>query len=138
MSQIPEDDGKPKFQRKSENASRKGKQKSIDLDDEDDDDFFGEEDDEKVRCIRSIVFFEDFGLSMSLFGIETIETDMQFVEKPKARWQYGITINKCMEPSIRFPRTNISVWFEREEVRDERFSKVMEILEENGFNVIKM
>lgn len=138
MSQIPEEDGKPKFQKRDKSP----KKNIASFEEDEDDDWYDEaedkdEKDEEIRYCKSVVLLEDFGIVFSLFEISTIDKDMQFVERPKARWQYGITINKGIEASIRYPRVNVSVWFEREEVRDESFDRIMKTLEENGFNVIR-
>lgn len=138
MSQIPEEDGKPKFQKRDKSS----KKNIASFEEDEDDDWYDEaededEKDEEIRYCKSVVLLEDFGIVFPLFEISTIDKDMQFAERPKARWQYGITINKGMEASIRYPRVNVSVWFEREEVRDESFERIMKTLEENGFNVIR-
>lgn len=147
VSQIPEQDGQPirqnsKKRFKTEIFSADNSHKSKDLDEDDDEnpsDNSGESDgDEEVKYIKSVIYLKDFGLTLSLFDINTIETDIRFVEKPKARWQYGITINKGMDKSMRFPIVDKSVWFEKEEVRDKRYSEIMKKLEEVGFNVIQV
>ena len=139
MSQIPEEDEKPKFQKRDKSPMKNTA--AFEKEDEDDDWYDGAEDedekDEEIRYCKSVVLLEDFGILFPLFEISTIDKDMQFVQRPKARWQYGITINKGIEASIRYPRVNVSVWFEREEVRDESFERIMKTLEENGFNVIR-
>ena len=51
------------------------------------------DDDEEKFYVRHMLEFGEDGLMISLFGIETIEKDMRFVENPNAHWEYGITIN---------------------------------------------
>ena len=133
VSQIPEDSGKPIYPEK--------KRKTVsstprDYEDEEDEDL--DEDEEKQRYIRSMINFDDVGISMSLFGIESIEKDIQFVEKPKAHWEYGITINKGMTSSMRFPKVDVSVWFLTEKMRDDRWTSMLERLKKEGFNVIEV
>lgn len=93
---------------------------------------------EDKKYIRSVVYFEDFGTFISLFDIITVDKDMRFIETPRARWQYGITINKGIEASPRIPVVNKSVWFEKEDYRDKRFKTLMEKLEDLGFKVVNV
>lgn len=94
-------------------------------------------DDGDKKYVRSVIFLPDFGLFVSIFDISTIEKDMRFVEHPRPRWQYGITINKGItNPKIVVQ--NKSVWFEKEEYRDKRFDGLMKKLEEFGFKVISV
>lgn len=147
-SQIPEEDGKPIKVRKKQKAigdtdltddeietlidkslEQKPNATIKSRDDETDDD------EEQVR--KYVVHFPDFGITMSLFGIESIDKDMRFVDNLNhPRWQYGITINKGIEPSQRFPIVDKSVWFEKEEVRDKRYDDIITSLVELGFKVI--
>jgi len=141
MSGIPEESGKP--QRKSNKNWKVMKTKRVDpedLEDEDDEEESEEEETESPedKYIKSVLWFEDDGISIPLFGIESIETDMKFVEKPKAHWEFGIVINKDMTPSIRYPKVDVSMWFLNEEVRDNKMKKIMERFEKEGFNVIKV
>lgn len=94
-------------------------------------------DDADKKYVRSVIFLPDFGLFVSIFDISTIEKDMRFVEHPRPRWQYGITINKGItNPKIVVQ--NKSVWFEKEEYRDKRFDGLMKKLEDFGFKVISV
>ncbi len=150
-SQIPEENGKTV-------VIRKKKQKAVgdtDLTDEEIETLIDqsleskpnaiiksrddEDGDEEDKVKKYVVYFPDFGLTISLFGIESIEKDMRFVESMKSpRWQYGITINRGMNPSERYPVTDKSVWFEKEEVRDKRYDDMMNTLAELGFKVISV
>lgn len=116
-SQIPEESGKAKNINDKESKEEK-------------------EDTEEEVCLTSVIYLKDFGVVLQLRGIESIEKDTRFIEKPRARFQYGITINKGIEPTKFIPKVNISVWFETEEERDKRFEKIMETLVENKFKVI--
>lgn len=132
VSQIPENDGKPKYQKKKENSNYNSK--SFDKENYNEED---EEDEKETKFVTPFIFFEDFDITMSLFDIKTIETDVRFIEKPRARWQYGITINKGLDKSIYCPVIDKSIWFEKEDTRDRRYKKIMEKIEEIGFKVIR-
>ena len=94
-------------------------------------------DEEDKKYVHSVIFLPDFGLFVSIFDISTIEKDMRFVEHPRPRWQYGITINKGIT-SQKIVVQDKSVWFEKEEYRDKRFNTLMEKLEDFGFKVISV
>ena len=95
------------------------------------------DDEEDKKYVRSVIFLPDFGLFVSIFDISTIEKDMRFVEHPRPRWQYGITINKGIT-SQRIVLQDKSVWFEKEEYRDKRFNTLMEKLGDFGFKIINV
>lgn len=126
-SQIPEESGKAKIIRKS------NKDINVDKDSDDDDDKKG-----GPKFVRPMIYFIDIGLTLSLFEIESVEKTMLFLEKPKPRWNYGITINKDIEPSIRVPKTNIEIWYEKEEQRDKRYQDLLNALIENGVKLINI
>ena len=130
-SNIPVSNGKPQYPNRKPEPANSPFSDDDDKDEEDDDD-------KEAKYIKTMVVFKGLGLTMGLFSIESIETGMQFVEKPKAHWEYGIMINHAMEPSIRFPKTNVSVWFENEEVRDKRYADMLETLESFGFNMLEV
>lgn len=144
-SQIPEKSGKPqRFKTKG------GKEMSVSddsfLDENDEDSYNTNEDDEEdsdneVRYFKTMINIPEVG-SISLSGIETIEKDFRVVESNygigEVKLQYGIIINRGMEPSIRYPRVDIEVWFNTEEVRDQRYDRIVSILEKSGVKFINV
>ena len=138
-SQIPEESGKPQFQKgkKMKTTSKKSKE----WDDEEDDDFADEaeeEDDEPKRLKKTMITFQDEGVSISAWDLHTIEKDTRFVEKPKAHWEFGITINKGLTPNQYIAKTDLSMWYITEEVRDLKWDKLMELLKLEGLSVIEI
>lgn len=97
-----------------------------------------DEDDDEEKPWRLMLRLDDFDATISLFGIECIEKKMRFVEKPKARWQYGIAINGGIEPSQRYPKTDLYAWYEKEELRDKRYEYLLERLSEKGIKIIEL
>lgn len=97
-----------------------------------------DDDEEEDKSYRTMFRLDDFDATISMFGIECIEKKIRFVEKPKARWQYGIVINGGMEPSVRYPKTNLEAWYEKEEKRDERYEYLLERLTEYKIKVITL
>lgn len=143
LSQIEESNGKPMYTRKHKGKATKKKPLIEDIDEEDDeedsdDDFNDNDDDGKKRLSKTMLHFKDEGITISAWDLHTIETDMRFVEKPKAHWEFGITINKGLNPSQFINKTDLSMWYLSEEVRDEKMNKMLEILKVEGLNVIEI
>lgn len=98
-----------------------------------------EDEEEEPKVYRQMLHLPDFGTVISLFGIESIEKSMRFVDNQNnPRFQYGIIINRGMNPSERYPKVDVEAWFEKEEVRDERYDKLLQNLEEAGYKIINI
>lgn len=136
VSQIPEDSGKPIYPEK--------KQKTVsstprDYEDEEDEDLDEEpEEDEPKRLKKTVIHFGEEGIVISAYDLNCIEKDMRFVEKPTAHWEFGITINKGLNPGQFINKTDLSMWYNTEEVRDNKWDKLMELLKIEGLNVIEI
>lgn len=143
-SQIPEENRKPNFVKNKVQKSKMENDDWLDGDKlNDDNSRYNDNDTEKEeRYIKSMISFPEEGINMSLFGIETIEKDFRIKESnygsENVIVQYGIVINKGMEPSMRYPRVNIDVWFDSEEVRDQRYDNMMAKLKQAGFKFIEV
>lgn len=143
-SQIPEESGKPTIIKKKVQHNQTSKNDDWLDDDEDMEDnsprYNVEESDKEERYIKSMISFPQEGINISLFGIETIEKDFRIKESnyggENVTVQYGIVINKDMEPSMRYPRVNVDVWFDSEEVRDQRYENMLTKLKQAGFKFI--
>lgn len=139
QSQIHEESGKVI---KVKNATQR---KEIVSDDEPlDDEFFDiddRKDDEDLDIVRTMLYIPELGFSISLFGIETIDKSFRVYESINGtgdvKPQYGIILNKDIEKSIRYPRTNIEFWFDDEKVRDKRYSKIISRLKDAGYRFIE-
>lgn len=143
-SQIPEESGKPTIIKKKVQHNQTNKNDDWLDDDEDTEDnsprYNIEESDKEERYIKSMISFPQEGINISLFGVETIEKDFRIKESnyggENVTVQYGIVINKDMEPSMRYPRVNVDVWFDSEEVRDQRYENMLTKLKQAGFKFI--
>lgn len=136
VSQIPETEQKPSKvirQRATQpdipsedNVSIQNKETS----DEDDDRFI----------VKTMLYIPELGFSISLTGIETIDKSFRVYESINGtgdiKPQWGIILNKDMDKSIRFPRTNIDFWFNSEELRDKIYQKIVNKLNEAGYNFV--
>lgn len=135
VSQIPEESGKPNFQSRKMKTTVKSAKDYDEEDDETSEDSGGEE---QKRLKKTVIHFSDDGIVISAYDLHTIEKDMRFVEKPTAHWEFGITINKGLEPGQFVRKTDVSLWYSTEEVRDEKWEKLMTILESEGLSVINI
>lgn len=146
ISQIPEESGKPTIIKKKIQRNQTSKNDDWLDDDIDTEDnasrYNDEESDKEERYIKSMISFPQEGINMSLFGIETIEKDFRIKESnygsENVNFQYGIVINKGMEPSMRYPKVNVDVWFDSEKVRDQRYDNMIAKLKQAGFKFIEV
>lgn len=95
-------------------------------------------DDEHKRLKKTVINFSEEGIVISAYDLHTIEKDTRFVEKPKAHWEWGITINKGLEAGQFVKKADISMWYESVEIRDKKYDRLMKILESEGLSVIEV
>ena len=139
QSQIPEESGK--VVKVSNTTQRK---ETVSDDEPLNDELFDvddRKDDEGLDIVRTMLHIPELGFSISLFGIETIDKSFRVYESINGtgdiKPQYGIILNKDMEKSMRYPRTNIEFWFDDEKVRDKRYSKIISRLKEAGYRFME-
>lgn len=140
QSQIPEESGKAI---KVKNTTQR-KETVSDDDEPLNDEFFDVDDrknDEDLDIVRTMLHIPELGFSISLFGIETIDKSFRVYESINGtgdvKPQYGIILNKDMEKSMRYPRTNIDFWFDDEKVRDKCYNKIISRLKDAGYKFIE-
>ena len=139
QSQIPEESGKAikvkNFTQRKEIVSDDEPMNNelFDIDDR--------KNDEDLNIVRTMLHIPELGFSISLFGIETIDKSFRVYESINGtgdvKPQYGIILNKDMEKSMRYPRTNIEFWFDDEKVRDKRYNNIMSRLKDAGYKFIE-
>ena len=139
QSQIPEESGKAI---KVKNTIQR--KETVSDDEPLDNEFFDIDDrknDEDVDIVRTMLHIPELGFSISLFGIETIDKSFRVYESINGtgdvKPQYGIILNKDMEKSTRYPRTNIEFWFDDEKVRDKRYDKIISRLKDAGYRFME-
>lgn len=140
QSQIPEESGKAI---KVKNTTQR-KETVLDDDEPLNGEFFDvddRKDDEDLDIVRTMLHIPELGFSISLFGIETIDKSFRVYESINGtgdvKPQYGIILNKDMEKSMRYPRTNIEFWFDDEKIRDKRYSKIISRLKDAGYRFME-
>lgn len=139
LSQIKEESSKPVRIRR-ENVSKVKRTTN-------DDDFYDEdyededqkpEEDMKTRLSKTILHFKSEGITMTAWDLSTIEPEMRFVESPRPHWEYGIVINKGLTPGKFIQKTDLYIWYRNEEMRDRKMKHLLEVLKENGMNIIEI
>lgn len=87
--------------------------------------------------VRNMLHIPELGFSINLSGIETIDKSFRVFESVngtgEVKPQFGIVLNKDMEKSMRYPRTNVEFWFNSEEVRDDRYKRIIQRLSCAGY-----
>lgn len=136
-SQIPEEDGKPV---RVDNSYATGEKPLRDVDT--DVKPSGEEEDGKPQYIKTAISIPDAGIVLLLQDVNSIEKTFKLQSSDyypdRVTPLYGIVINRAIEPSMRIPKTDIELWYEREEVRDQRYEKMLKALKEAGFKFIEV
>lgn len=139
LSQIKEESSKPVRIRR-ENVSKVKRTTN-------DDDFYDEdyededqkpEEDMKTRLSKTILHFKSEGITMTAWDLSTIEPETRFVEHPRPHWEYGIVINKGLTPGQFIQKTDLYIWYRNEEMRDRKMKHLLEVLKENGMNIIEI
>lgn len=98
---------------------------------------------EQEGCIiRNMLHIPELGFSINFSGIETIDKSFRVFESVngtgEVKPQFGIVLNKDMEKSMRYPRTNVEFWFNDEEVRDNRYKRIIQRLSSAGYRFIEV
>lgn len=142
-SQIPEDNGKP--QRIAKDANGGWRRINPDEVDDEVEKYFdnigeGEETEEKVYW-KTMFNFSEIGLTLSVNHIQSIEKTFEYRVSDytdKEQLRYGIAINRGIPPTPSCPKTDINIWYNREETRDHRYTELMKALEEARVKVIEI
>lgn len=140
LSQIKEESSKPVRIRR-ENVSKVKRTTNYDdsYDEDYEDDEEGKpEEDMKTRLSKTILHFKSEGITMTAWDLSTIEPEMRFVESPRPHWEYGIVINKGLTPGQFIQKTDLYIWYRNEEMRDRKMKHLLEVLKENGMNIIEI
>lgn len=136
LSQIKEESSKPvRIRRK--NVSKVKRTTNYD-DSYDEDEDHKPEEDMKTRLSKTILHFKSEGITMTAWDLSTIEPEMRFVESPRPHWEYGIVINKGLTPGQFIQKTDLYIWYRNEEMRDRKMKHLLEVLKENGMNIIEI
>lgn len=139
LSQIKEESSKPvRIRRKNVSKVKRTTNYDYSYDEDYEDEDHKPEEDMKTRLSKTILHFKSEGITMTAWDLSTIEPEMRFVESPRPHWEYGIVINKGLTPGQFIQKTDLYIWYRNEEMRDRKMKHLLEVLKENGMNIIEI
>lgn len=139
LSQIKEESSKPvRIRRKNVSKVKRTANYDDSYDEDYEDEDHKPEEDMKTRLSKTILHFKSEGITMTAWDLSTIEPEMRFVESPRPHWEYGIVINKGLTPGQFIQKTDLYIWYRNEEMRDRKMKHLLEVLKENGMNIIEI
>lgn len=101
-----------------------------------------DENDEK-SYFKTLIEFPEIGISINPSFIQSVEksfklseSDYNFEDEPKCL--FGIVINKGITQGVNSPKSDFEIWFESEEIRDQRYNKLMTKLDEIGIKIVQI
>ena len=101
-----------------------------------------DEKDEKFY-FKTLIEFPEIGISINPSFIQSVEKSFKFIESdynfesvPKCL--FGIVINKGITQGVNSPKSDFEIWFESEEIRDQRYKKLMTKLDEVGIKIVQI
>ena len=101
-----------------------------------------DEKDEK-SYFKTLIEFPEIGISINPSFIQSVEksfklseSDYNFEGEPKCL--FGIIINKGITQGVNSPKSDFEIWFESEEIRDQRYKKLMTKLDEVGIKIVQI
>ena len=101
-----------------------------------------DEEDEK-SYFKTLIEFPEIGISINPSFIQSLEksfklseSDYNFEGEPKCL--FGIIINKGITQGVNSPKSDFEIWFESEEIRDQRYKKLMTKLDEIGIKIVQI
>ena len=91
--------------------------------------------DEKKHLRKVLLNFLDFEKIINVTSIKSISKNKRFIENPRAKWEFGIVVNKDI---VTKSNQNIEAWYNTKEQRDERLADLLQALEELDYSVISV
>lgn len=95
-------------------------------------------DNNQVHLKKTLINLIDAGVTMLACDFHSVEKDMRFVEKPKAHWEYGIVINKGFNLNRQPQKTDITMWYCTENLRDAKYDRLLKLLAIEGVIIIEI
>lgn len=146
MSQIPEDSP---IIKKTKRTSKKEGWRTIDPDEESSevDNYFdsidsGSNEEDQKTYFRTMLNIPDAGIVLNAFQVNSIEKTFRLLESnyggDNVTPQYGIAINRGLVASPSCPKTDIEIWFYKEEIRDQRYDKMLAALDDAGIKLMNV
>ena len=92
----------------------------------------------KAKPKKPVFYFKEIGLVIPIWAVITLEKSIDWSRVPKTHAVYGIVINKGMEPSPSCPVGEKAMWYEKEELRNQRYEEMVRMMNETNFKVITL
>ena len=92
----------------------------------------------KAKPKKPVFYFKEIGLVIPIWAVITLEKSIDWSKVPKTPAVYGIVINKGMEPSPSGPVGEKAMWYEKEELRNQRYEEMVRMMNETNFKVITL
>ena len=128
-SHIPEEDGAPVHQ-SSENSQKEDKRTWIDFSQDGEENHFNKMiviDNEFIMPVKEIVSVEKTQrIKQSDYNADDIVV------------QYGLIINKDIKQDTYHPKVNIEFWYSTDDLRDQRFNSMIDVLKDANFKFINI
>ena len=102
-------------------------------------DYLGNENDDKQKRHHTMLRFEGKDVAIQLSSIKTIETidESKTLTSGRTEIRYGIVINKGFEYNSS-TRADMTIWYDDWKRRDEAYNRVMNVMSDNGYEIINV
>lgn len=94
---------------------------------------------ESKKKKATMLRFEGKDIAIQLSSIKTIETidESETLTSGRTETRYGIVINRGLEYNSSM-RADMTIWYDEWKRRDAAYNKVMNIMSDNGYEVINV
>lgn len=101
-----------------------------------------DKEDEK-SYFKTLIEFPEIGISINPSFIQSVEKSFKLSESDynfegESKCLFGIVINKGITQGVNSPKGDFEIWFESEEIRDQRYKKLMTKLDEIGIKIVQI
>lgn len=102
-----------------------------------------EMDEEEKSYFKTLIEFPEIGISINPSFIQSVEKSFKLSESDynfegESKCLFGIVINKGITQGVNSPKSDFEIWFESEEIRDQRYKKLMTKLDEVGIKIVQI
>lgn len=92
---------------------------------------------------KTLIEFPEIGISINPSFIQSVEKSFKLSESDynfegESKCLFGIVINKGITQGVNSPKSDFEIWFESEEIRDQRYKKLMTKLDEVGIKIVQI
>ena len=92
----------------------------------------------KAKPKKPVFYFKEIGLVIPIWAVITLEKSIDWSKVPKTHAVSGIVINRGMEPSQSCPVGEKAMWYEKEELRNQRYEEMIRMMNKTNFKVITL